>query len=451
VNNPGSAISTNGESHLELAGAISILVLGLLLFALPRPRAVVPMLILACFVPGQSVAIMALNFGGIRILVFLGIVRIIVFAEWKQLLWQRMDTLLVLFAGVGSLIYIVQFGTLDALKFRLGQMFDIAGMYFLFRCFINSWKDITILAKTLAIISIFVAIAFAIERSSGHNMFAVFGGVPAITMVRDGRFRCQGAFAHPILAGCFWATLIPIMATLWWRGPGMRPWAVIGVICSLIIIVLCSSSTPVAAVMFGLIGAFFFQFRRSMRAVRWTLFTILIILHLTMQGPIWGLVARIDFAGGSTGYYRFTLIDAAIRHFSDWWLLGIQSVDPWSQDYNHYLTDITDQYVLEAVRGGIWTLVLFIAIIATAFSKLGRVRVLEERNRGNLVTCWALGVAIFVHCIIFFGVSYFGQITSIWYLTLAMAAGLPLAEPKKRRRKGGTLSQRDVGMRVLVP
>ena len=43
---------------------------------------------------------------------------------------------------------------------------------------------------------------------------AAMGGVPEITVVREGRLRCQGAFAHPILAGCFWAEQLPLIAAL---------------------------------------------------------------------------------------------------------------------------------------------------------------------------------------------------------------------------------------------
>ena len=31
-------------------------------------------------------------------------------------------------------------------------------------------------------------------------------------------------------------------------------------------------------------------------------------------------------------------------------------------------------------------------------------------NKAKLVVAWALGVSVFIHCVIFIGISYFGQI-----------------------------------------
>src|ERR1044071_7962496 len=43
-----------------------------------------------------------------------------------------------------------------------------------------------------------------------------------------------------------------------------------------------------------------------------------------------------------------------------------------------------------------------------------------EKNRANLIMSWALGISLFIHCTSFIGISYFGQINMVWYLTLAM-------------------------------
>ena len=46
------------------------------------------------------------------------------------------------------------------------------------------------------------------------------------------------------------------------------------------------------------------------------------VLHFVMNHGIWHLIARIDLVGGSTGYHRFHLIDKAIAHFGERWLVG---------------------------------------------------------------------------------------------------------------------------------
>jgi hypothetical protein len=44
---------------------------------------------------------------------------------------------------------------------------------------------------------------------------------------------------------------------------------------------------------------------------------------------------------------------------------------------------------------------------------------------------WALGVVLFVHCVNFMGVAYFGQIVMLLNLQLAMVASLPVTREKE--------------------
>ena len=59
-------------------------------------------------------------------------------------------------------------------------------MYFLFRCLVRTWEDVDRVVLGFIVISVPVAIFFLIERSTGRNLFAMFGGVPLITDIRDG-------------------------------------------------------------------------------------------------------------------------------------------------------------------------------------------------------------------------------------------------------------------------
>ena len=63
------------------------------------------------------------------------------------------------------------------------------------------------------------------------------------------------------------------------------------------------------------------------------------------------------------------LIDGAIKHFPEWWLLGTSSTSHWGW---HTAFDVTNQYVLEAVRGGLAGLVLFVGSIVCAYVLIGR-------------------------------------------------------------------------------
>ena len=117
------------------------------------------------------------------------------------------------------------------------------GIYFVGRFLIRSWSDLRFAASAVAVLSVPIAILFAAEWTTGYNIFSIFGDVPAETWVRGGRLRCQGAFAHPILAGTFWAAALPLIWTLRKdKNILMR----LGTIGCLFIVAACSSSTPIS-------------------------------------------------------------------------------------------------------------------------------------------------------------------------------------------------------------
>jgi hypothetical protein len=426
------------QTVLHPLGLLAVIVLGAAMLLVPRRYAVFPMLAMACFIaPAQRVSIATLDFTLLRIMVVFGWGRLLIHNEFAGMRWRTLDTLMVAWALCGTVAYTALHGDFGALVFKSGASFDALGMYFLFRCLIRTWEDFETAVTGVVVISVPIALAFIIEHVTRRNLFAFFGGVSAITWEREGKVRCQGAFAHPILAGCFWASLIPLIATQWWRAGRGRLFAVTGLATSVLIVVACASSTPVMAVLFGLIAALLFPLRRRMRALRWGVVITLIALHLVMKQPVWHLIARVDVVGGSTGWHRFYLLDQAINRFSEWCFVGVRSTAHWGRG----LFDVTNQYILEGVRGGFLTLALFVAIIWVAFQQVGRLRKSVEGQRYREVIAWALGVALFVHCMNYIAVSYFGQIITVWYLNLAAIgslASMPAARaPGRAETRGG--------------
>ena len=401
---------------------VAVLLLGLALMVLPRRYAVLPMIIMACFVSSrQRLVIATLDFDLLRILVLFGCARLVLRNDTVAFRWNLTDKAIVFWTTIALVLYTVRIGTSDALVNRLGHSFDALGMYFLFRCLVRSWEDVDQVILGCIWISVPVALFFLLERSTGRNLFSVFGGVSAITVIRHGRLRCQGAFSHPILAGCFWASLMPLFAAQWWKSGGGKKWAVTGVITSSVIVFCCASSTPVFGVLAVIIGAATFYVRRHMKIVRWAVIVILTGLHLVMHAPVWHLIARVSAVGGSVSWHRYNLINQAVNHLGEWCLLGITATGHWG------VTDITNQYILEGLGGGLTTLVLFVTIIVLSFKKVGILWRQWSDDQYRLALCWALGVSLFVHCMQFLGVSYFGQIYMVWYLLLAMIASIASA------------------------
>jgi len=400
-------------------GLLAIALLGCAMLIVKRRNAVLPMLAMSMYVSvAQRIVVAGLDFNFIRIMVIFGWVRVLMWREYTAFRWTKLDVVMLAWALSGAVIYTIQQGNTSGLIYKLGTTYDSVGMYFLFRMLIRSWADVVSLMRGLVWLSVPIVMAFVLENRTGRNMFSVLGGVPEITVVRDGRIRARGAFSHPILAGTYWAAIVPTITALWWRGGKDRLYASVGTFNCLLLVVLCASSTPVAAVGFGMLAAMLWTLRHWMGMVQAAIVLGIVALHMTMEAPVWHLVSRIDLVGGSTGWHRYFLFDQFIRHFQEWAVIGTPSTAHWG------IVDITNQYVLEGIRGGLLTLALFLLSIAIAFREVGRMVRLNSGNRWKAIFAWACGVSLFVHATAYFAVSYFGQIIMIWYLLLAVIVGL---------------------------
>ena len=117
-----------------------------------------------------------------------------------------------------------------------------------------------------------------------------------------------------------------------------------------------NSSTPLLAYLSGVFGLCMWPLRDAMRLIRWGIVLSLVFLHMIMKAPVWHLISRIDIAGGSSSYHRYALVDNCIRHFGDWWLLGVKYNGQWGWD----MWDTANQYVALAQSSGLFPFVLFI-------------------------------------------------------------------------------------------
>jgi len=415
----------SNQTNLHPLSAAAIALGALLMFTLPRRFATWPIILMACLIaPAQRIVIATLDFDLLRIMVVIGWMRLIARNEWRGYRGCACDLAIAVWSLYAVMTTSILSGSVSGFVNALGKAFDAIGMYFLCRALIRDWQDLRTMVLGFVLISIPVAGAFLVESRTARNLFAFLGGVPEITIVRDGRLRCQGAFAHPILAGCFWASVLPLVLAQWWQDRHGKLLAIIGSITFLTIVATCASSTPVAALFFGAVAAVFYFVRMHMRLVRWLLLLSIIALHLSMKAPVWHLIARIDLVGGSTGYHRFNLIDQAIRHLEEWWLMGsTRGTAHWGWGTH----DVTNQYLVEGLRGGLVLIALFVAVLSLSFRGVGQLLRRFEHDPPVRRLAWAMGVCIFIHVMNFWAVSYFGQIVMLLYLHLAMVASLSLA------------------------
>ena len=391
------------------------IILGLLTLLVPRRYFLVPFIIAACFVPSdQRIMLMGLDFKVLRMIVAVGVLRVLLFGECRRLKLNRIDRLLLMWVLCGAAIYSIQWNTAEAVINRAGVLFDAAGLYWLFRQNIRSWDDLKHTFRLFAVGAIILLPFVLIEWSTGSNPFVFLGKV--ITSVREENFRCQGAFPHSIMLGLFWAILAPMFLALA-RTETKKTLYVSAFASSVVIVMATASSTPILVLILAIVAYAAFNWRQYTAAAALALAAVTAALHITMNAPVWHFLARINVIGGSTGWHRYNLIDKAISNFNEWMVIGCRSTDHWGWG----LGDVTNQYVLEGVRGGAATLILFILMIYAVLKTLVASS-LRYRDPDARLLSWALFSMMIAHCVGFIGVSYFGQIQVLWYMTLATAS-----------------------------
>jgi hypothetical protein len=361
----------------------------------------------------QRFELFTLDFTVLRMLILSGCLRVAMRGETRIAQWNNFDKLLLSWVLASSLIFVVQQGArMSVIINRSGVIFDSVGMYWLFRQSIHTWEEVSQSIKIFAGFTILTAPIIALEKFQITNLFSLLG--PANGQFHRGRFRAAGAFPHYIMMGCFWASLLPFFyAEIKANKSLVFYWLAIG--AALLSIFCSASSTPIFTVVAIMLFWKLFNSRIHGKSIFWGTGAMLVILHLIMNAPVWHLIARIDIFGGSTGWHRYNLIDKFIKNASEWVLIGTADTAHWGWG----LQDLTNQFVLEGVRGGALTLIIFILLIYRAVKIPGALSLAQLPPDAKWMS-WGICVSMLGHFVTFWGVSYFGQMNMILYFTFAL-------------------------------
>ena len=403
---------------INLSTIVITILLVTVTFLVPRKYFLLPFILAATFVPAdQRIIIMDLDFTILRILVVAGVLRMVIRGEMCIIELNRFDKILFAWTICGAVKYVVQWANTRALIYKCGVLFDVLGLYWLFRQNIRSWADIDFIFVAFAFCALAMLPFAVFESATGQNPFLILGRVH--TAVRNtGRYRCQASFPHSIILDLFWATLVPVFISL----SNVKRWKYLywaATTASVFMVVATFSSTPILTLVAVLLLLLLFPVRRYGKEIAWALLGSIFALHLVMKAPVWHLIARVGIISGSTGYHRYKLIDKAIEHFQEWALLGTRNTAHWGWG----MQDLTNQYILEGALGGFVTLMVFIVLLVKAVKTAGSYSLRCVPLRRQWLS-WGVCVLVLGHCISFFGVSYFGQIKMLLYLTFAIVGAI---------------------------
>ena len=306
------------STNLALPGAVFLAVMAALTFALPRRLAILPLLATVCYMPlGQQMVIAGLHFSILRLLILVGVVRVVCRGEARGLSLNRIDKVVLWWAVLSVILGFLSEPSSKILINRLGIFYNAVGIFLLLSCWIRDSDTFVASVKFLALMIILVAVLMIVEKTTSRNIFAVFGGVPEITIEREGHLRCQAAFRHPILAGTFGATSLPLFIFLWFQGRREKMLAVLGSLSACLIAIAASSGGALLTMLLGVMAFGFWRFRYRMRSVRRRILLLILALAIIMQAPVWYLFARMSSVVGGGGWYRAFLIDTTAAHISD--------------------------------------------------------------------------------------------------------------------------------------
>ncbi len=411
---------------------IIFVLLAIGLFCVPKKHRIFMFLVGIMFVPfDQRLILAGIDFTFLRLLVLVGCLRAYLRNEAREVRWHVFDMMVFAWVILGSIVYVFRIFTFDAIINRLGGLFDAFLLYYIFRSYFSSWKAVQYLIYVCGGFAVIAAILALVEYFMHWNPFELLGNVT--TGFHRGRYRCGGSFGHAILLGILWATLFPLFVGC---AMGKRTylwlWGLASISC--FVIVFCTgSSTPWMTILFASIGLCLFPFRKYGKITFWACAGLVAMLHLVMNKPVWHLIGRIRFIGGSTGYHRFNLIDQAISHFWDWAFIGTNDTASWGWG----LQDVTNQYIRQGVNGGIVALLAFVYLIVVSVITFYKFALVKEHTRTEQWLGWAFCISILGHCIAFMGVSYFDKMPAVLYLNFAIVGMIIQSNKQPCRRKHG--------------
>jgi|LakMenEpi03Aug12_release.lakeMendotaPanAssembly.Ray.scaffolds.fasta_scaffold38782_3 hypothetical protein len=404
------------------------LVASIALLGLPRRWATVPLLAGACYMTvAQRIEIGPFTLHVVRLLIAVGALRVIMRGERLVGGLNGLDRIMLAF-GVWTIFSSLFHKTTaegNPLIFRLGLVYNLLGIYFIFRHLIQNLQDVENLIKAIACVLFLVAVEMIQEHVTKHNMFSIFGGVPEMAWIRDGKLRSQGPFSHPILAGSVGAVCLPLMIGLYRLNTRA---SLLGIIGCVGMVFASSSSGPLMSLMVSIFALILWRWRHFTSRMRVAIVFGYILLSLIMTDPAYYIIARIDLTGSSTGWHRAKLIEMGITHLNEWWLGGTDYTRHWMPtgvSWSEEHTDITNYYLKMGVIGGLPLMGLFIAALLSGFQYIGQsLRLSQHEPWEQQFMIWSVGAALLSHVATCISVSYFDQSYIFLFLNLALINSL---------------------------
>lgn len=347
--------------------------------------------------------------------------------------WNRLDTLVTLsmVVYVGAYLITQVNPVAKTLEGRAGFVMDTWCAYLAARFIITDRSKLISIIKCISIALIPLAILGIIESVTGWQPYAPlwrfspwFRGGPVVSEGRFGFARAIGPFSHAILFGGGFAMFLPL---IYWLRKEKGDWrnlayiifgiAFLGALSSM-------SSGPWVMVIVVLFCLFMESHKKFIKPMFVFFVLWCILIGIASNRPFYHVIASWANPLGGASWHRAKLIDLAIEHFDEWWMVGYGDKDPgWGPQLGMGITDVTNEYILNGVRYGILGVIALCAVLAKSFR--GLIATYRRHTQPAMKSlCWAFGCLLFSITVAWMSVSFFGQLSTLVYCSIGMIGSL---------------------------
>lgn len=355
----------------------------------------------------------------------------------SRFVWSRLDTFVTIGAAVSAVTYFI---TQDkpvmlTAENRAGYLMDTWCAYLAARFVITDRGRLISLIKCVGVVLVPLAALGVVECATGWRPFAALwpyspwfaAGTVGQRFLAEGRWglnRAVGPFSHAILFGGGFAMFVPLIYYLrhekneWhYLAYVLSGVALLGALSSL-------SSGPWVAVIVVLFCLAMEGHKVWVKRIFFFGVFSCILIGIISNRPFYHVLASAANPLGGAGWHRAKLIDLAIENFGEWWRVGYGDEDPqWGAALGMAWTDVTNEYILRGVRYGFLGVITLLAVLYQAFRGLAAThRKVAQPFSKSL--CWAFGSMLFAVVVTWMSVSFFGQLSTLFYCCLGMIGSL---------------------------
>lgn len=340
--------------------------------------------------------------------------------------WCRLDTWVTVYIFVCTMMMFITSPFEQAIVNRGGFIIDTLFLYMIVRLCVTKRTDVLTVAKWTGILLVPLAVLGAVEALTGYQPFAgLAANAPwalsaRFTFARYGLTRAVGTCGHPIMFGLSFCVLLPLVYYLRHQ---KNYWQVLAYVLSGVALVGALSSmsgVPLGALMAIIVCLVMESFKQYVKLALVGLMLCVILAGIGSNRPIYHVVFSYANPLGGAGWHRAKLIDLAIEHFDEWYLLGYGGRDPgWGPQLGSGHTDITNEFLFTGVKYGVLGIIVLCCILGSA---MRLVIFLHGFSKDPMVKslAWALGSILVGITSAFLGVSIMGQMIFLFYFVLGM-------------------------------